>query len=451
MHLDDEKKYPENNYAMKKVYPDETHSISFLLLESALHMHGNHLGSLWIRPDQDSGGDFQDAPLSPGTAGINTLTIGFPSRPIQLAKVLHESSRIFKESDCDPVVANQVVSGIQVSCPTFDESKCRSSRPFCYVVEVKKSPYSKATKTVNEEVAGDEMTQGRVGKGLKSAKNIFSRGNAPEKTEIHTPIAYTLVIHPPLTLENLLPERARFELMHACTRNVLWWGYLEAGERVSIFTVGLDAPILLLINLGFCKTAVGEGALIHHGGGDGHFRAGWNSIQGAMKTSKDRVKKTLTTITESKDYRGARRVAMIQAGRNAETTDGSRKVGHLGSISENDNMELSGGTLPRRGDGFGAEDIASELCVIDSLGQRLTLHVENILGSGGQRRVSVYSPFWIVSSSMVDFIFLLDCTPHLILDPPFLGQHNRAFASISTGQIRSFCGRHCSGPRKRRL
>lgn len=364
-------------------------------------MDGNHLGSLWIKPDQASGGDFKDVPLSPGV-GLDTLTIGFPSRPIQLAKILHESSQFFKDSDGDPLIANQVASGIEVSCPTFDDRKCRSNRPFCYVVEVKRSPFSKTTDNVNKEIAADEIT-GRMEKGLKSAKNMFSWGNAADKIETHAPIAYSLVIHPPLVLENLLPERAIFELMHASTRNVVWWGCLEAGERISVYSVGLDAPILLLLNLGFCKTAVGDGALIHHGGGDGHFKPGWNSIQGAMKTSKDRVKKTLTTISESKDDRGAKRVAMIKAGRSAKQKDGSRKIGQLGSSNENDNFERTEGTLPRRSDGFGVEDIASEICVYDSLGQRLTLHIENILGSGGQRRVSLYSPFWIVSMPRIYF------------------------------------------------
>ena len=56
--------------------------------------------------------------------------------------------------------------------------------------------------------------------------------------------------------------------------------------------------------------------------------------------------------------------------------------------------------MSRRGlDGYGFEDIATEMNVVDSLGQRLTLLIDNTLGSGGQRRVSLYSPFWIVSLS----------------------------------------------------
>ena len=34
---------------------------------------------------------------------------------------------------------------------------------------------------------------------------------------------------------------------------------------MPVHSVGLDAPLLLLVNLGFCRTPVGEGALVHHG------------------------------------------------------------------------------------------------------------------------------------------------------------------------------------------
>jgi hypothetical protein len=81
----------------------------------------------------------------------------------------------------------------------------------------------------------------------------------------HGPIAYTISVHPPFVIVNLLPEKGRFELMHAIRKTVLWFGDLEPGQQVSVHSVGLDAPIMLLLNLGFAKTPVGEGALIHHG------------------------------------------------------------------------------------------------------------------------------------------------------------------------------------------
>jgi hypothetical protein len=54
---------------------------------------------------------------------------------------------------------------------------------------------------------------------------------------------------------------------------------------------------------------------------------------------------------------------------------------------------------------YGMEDIATELIVVDSLGQRLTLHIDNVLGRGGQHRVTLYAPFWIVSATTVHFNF----------------------------------------------
>ena len=354
--------------------------------------------------------------------------------------MLHESSVIFKDSCGDPAIANQVASGIEISCPVYNKSdQIPISRPFCYVVEVKRSPFvrSKSVKT-NAAIIGDGTSPARIGKGF--AKNIFSKNTAPEKADVHGPIAYSLVIHPPLIIENLLPERGRFEIIHAISRSVLWWGSLKAGERVSVFTVGLDAPLLLLVNLGYCRTAVGEGALVHHGGGDGLFKP-WNAFQGAMKTSRDRVKRTLNTIAESKDNRGAQRIAKIKARPTKRPNDsGGRRVNHIG-FKENDRVENSADGFLRRGNGYGLEDIATELSVIDSLGQRLTLNIDNVLGSGGQRRVTLFSPFWIVSASLICTFqtFLLGAlsfTTHLS------GQHNRALVEIQTGKSYLFCCRN---------
>ena len=400
----------DSSFAIDRINPDQVHSIPYLLLESALRLKGNHLGSIWIRPDQAFNDHLKEDSAIPNSPGLST--IGYPSRPIQLAKIVHESSVIFKDSNGDPSIANQIESGIEVSCPIFDSSKSRTSRPFCYVLEVKRSPLVQSTQaeTVKAEAAsvGDSLSPTRMGKGLK-AKTIFSKNQAQEKAEIHAPVAYSLVIHAPIIIENLLPEKGRFEIMDATSRDVLWWGSLEAGERVPVHSVGLDAPLLLLVNIGFCRTAVGEGALIHQGGGDGLFKAGWNAIGSAMKTSKDRVRRTLYTITESKDDRGAKRVGMIQTGNVKRKDHKGKKPGQqlkLGFDTENDMIESShggggggGGGALRRGDGLGAEDIASEVTVIDSLGQRLQLHINNVLGGGGHRHVSLYSPFWIVNTT----------------------------------------------------
>jgi len=44
-------------------------------------------------------------------------------------------------------------------------------------------------------------------------------------------------------------------------------------------------------------------------------------------------------------------------------------------------------------------DVAAETTVVDGVGQRLTLSIENVRGGGGQRRVSLFCPFWIVNTT----------------------------------------------------
>jgi hypothetical protein len=67
--------------------------------------------------------------------------------------------------------------------------------------------------------------------------------------------------------------------MHAVRRNVLWFSDLDPGQQVEVHSVGLDAPLLLLLNLGFCRTPVGEGALVHHGTDPpGGTRGKWSKV-----------------------------------------------------------------------------------------------------------------------------------------------------------------------------
>lgn len=48
---------------------------------------------------------------------------------------------------------------------------------------------------------------------------------------------------------------------------------------------------------------------------------------------------------------------------------------------------------------FDPADIDDETTVVDSIGQRLTLKIDNVRGGGGQRRISLYCPLWIVNTT----------------------------------------------------
>lgn len=44
-------------------------------------------------------------------------------------------------------------------------------------------------------------------------------------------------------------------------------------------------------------------------------------------------------------------------------------------------------------------DVVDEMIVSDGLNQRLTLNIENVRAGGGQRRISVFCPYWILNTT----------------------------------------------------
>ena len=217
------------------VSPGEIFHVPTLLIESSLRQSGSHIGSIWLRPClQGRTNEDLLEPFVGDFAGKGETYVEFSSRPVQLAKIVSESVALFESNNGNDVSQEEAQTGLQVSCPVVMDSKERLS-PFCYAVEVTRSPLVKAP----------------------------PRDGTKER--VHGPVAYTLSINPTFVVANLLPERGRFELMHAVRRTVVWFADLEPGQLVSIHSVGLDAPLLLLINLGYSKTPVGEGALVHHG------------------------------------------------------------------------------------------------------------------------------------------------------------------------------------------
>ena len=66
------------------------------------------------------------------------------------------------------------------------------------------------------------------------------------------------MIHSPVTVECLLSSGAVFEILHATTKRQLWSAWIGPGETKLIHTVSLDVPLLLTINLKYCKTQVSQ-------------------------------------------------------------------------------------------------------------------------------------------------------------------------------------------------
>ena len=412
-------KHLDSDHQMKIVSPNASFHIPLLLLESSLHLEGSHLGSLWIRPTESHKSGLLSSLTSHKSESLEKQTqpsIGFSSRPIQLAKVVHESAVMYEEMHGMATSMSNFKSGIQISCPIV-QSQEESIAPFCYCVEVCRSPVVHSYREFNTDT-GDDSTlsnsAGDVPTSYSKDENMSyssSKGELEEKSKeepkkgsqnhqssyVHAPIAYTLVIHPPIVIENFLPEKGRFELMHATQRKVVWWGDLDTGESAPVHTVGLDAPLLLLINLGFCRTPVGEGVLVHHGSRKAGFfyqQIAWGKIGKAMNTSAMKMKKSLATISETPNERALHRISNISHHGNG-MIEPKRK---LGFDSMNDSEDIGDSNMnDARNVTYSVDDVVTETTVVDSLGQRLTLKISNVMGGGGQRKITLYCPYWIVN------------------------------------------------------
>ena len=251
------------------VEPGESFQVPTLLLERALQMPGSHLGCVWMCPDiRDAKSSFLRSFHAGEESEAKELNVGFSSRPVQLAKVVHESSLIFQSGSGEDIPVEKAKSGVQVSCPTRGIGR-DGHAPFCYAIEVGRSPIVSNRDKEYEEL-GKDLSHGTQAVEKRMGNLVGAEKRAKKTERIHGPVAYTLSIHAPLVVVNLLPEGGRFELMHAIRRTVLWYADLEPGQQIPVHSVGLDAPLLLLVNLGFCRTPVGEGALVHHGADSQH-------------------------------------------------------------------------------------------------------------------------------------------------------------------------------------
>jgi hypothetical protein len=240
----DERKHSETGHATRMEADKSTQNADYslasgecfqvptLLLKSSLHHSGTHLGRMWIKPTEDQ----QLASLDKDLYGIYSVAeVEYSSRPVPFTRLVNESANMFEASRFRGISSSCGASKFQLSCPVTNRSGDRAA-PICYAIEIDRSPI------------------------------VPDRTNAKQATSPkHLPVAYSIIIHPPIVITNQLPCAGRFELMHAVNRSVLWSGDLLPGREVSVHSVGLDAPLFLFLNIGFAKTPVGEGALIHHG------------------------------------------------------------------------------------------------------------------------------------------------------------------------------------------
>lgn len=376
--------------------PGEVFNIPILLMESALEQDNANLGSIWLSPKKDS-------LLFFGNNSDNVVS--YSSKAVHLSRLVEESDEIFTHSS--QYLTDSISTGHLLSCPVMDSSIEETNWPFCYCVEVKRSPLVAPFPGHGSDIAKslDRAKMGHVGcaddpagsrDGELSTSHLNKR-NSVESPEAmnenlqHGPVAYSLVIHPPIVMENLLPEPARFELMIASRRHVVWWYDLQPGESIPVHNVGLDSSLLLLINVGYCRTPNGGGALVHRGTmkyAENNL-TGWGDVPRAAVRGVDKVFSAITNISASQRAIKSSHYASKYITNFQEDESINIHRNHQKEIEEEDTPEFS----------YDLEDVATQTSVVDSLGQRLVLNIDNKLGGGGQRNISVSCPYWIVNTT----------------------------------------------------
>jgi hypothetical protein len=148
---------------------------------------------------------------------------------------------------------------------------------------------------------------GTVNAGGAGGANSGSRVTHQQDGSPYTPLyEYSLLVHPPLVIENLLPHAGAFELADE-GRRALWSARLEPGASVGVYSVGMDTPLLLLLNLSFCRNV--EGVLIH----DGAQYKGGDDDAGADSSSNGAVASGIT-LTDGLGQRVALRIENRRGG-----------------------------------------------------------------------------------------------------------------------------------------
>jgi hypothetical protein len=148
---------------------------------------------------------------------------------------------------------------------------------------------------------------GTVNAGGAGGAGSGSRVTHQQDGSPYTPLyEYSLLVHPPLVIENLLPHAGSFELADE-GRRALWSARLEPGASVGVYSVGMDTPLLLLLNLSFCRNV--EGVLIH----DGAQYKGGDDDAGGDSSSNGAVASGIT-LTDGLGQRVALRIENRRGG-----------------------------------------------------------------------------------------------------------------------------------------
>jgi hypothetical protein len=237
-------------------------SIPLALPRESLTRDPNSLGYLWLQPE-----DMTQTLKELGTNNhyIQPSFVRFSSEPISLMDVVNGKGYLQNNIKVDDRsnMRSSFSAGPTLSC-LVDAKRYGT---------ISEGDGVKRFGTINDDVVRDtpqyinslrlpslnycvELKKDSVA-GIKNKRKKKRNSKKGEEG----PFSYSLVIHPPLVLENLLPCGAIFELRNPQSNISLFRSWVEAGAQLPIFTVSLDVPLVLFVTLRYCHSQ--DGKLVH--------------------------------------------------------------------------------------------------------------------------------------------------------------------------------------------
>ncbi len=319
-----------------------------LLHKSVINSNGSSIGCLFIRPDNN----VIERESGRKVSHMQSVNIDYSREPISLLDIVRKnfessSDDLLFGRDTDQSVEKHVSVMMQLFCDigTRKHSPANANDDLTdnvnrknHAIQSSKLPYFCYNVEIQRH-GGSLENDSKIKKGPEAYLpnlGMYKEKFRGKSSTDFSPVHYTIVVHPPIILENLLPSGGIFELMHATQKVILWSAYIEAGEAKPIHTVTLDAPLMLLLNLRYCKTL--DGTLVH----------------------KPRNNDTSSGI----------------AGKIQKTIEGL--------LDESDDSH---------------QNDDEHLILTDTAGQKIRLNIENSEGGGGQRHISIFCPYWIVNTT----------------------------------------------------
>lgn len=213
-----------------KVTAGETLYVPLALLQrSILASNGASLGAMKVRPADIS---IVRDELNVKN-NMNILRLNYSAEPVEFIHLVEYSYELLRAAATAnakfPEEHLQMVCHVDAQArPLGGRLRERVPKSELPIAPVKLAPFIYNVEVMREGAGADQILRTGAEKTLTNFFKSYLREDLGELRQ--DPLHYSLIIQPPIIIENLLPAAGRFTIINTRTKAVLWSRFLECGE-----------------------------------------------------------------------------------------------------------------------------------------------------------------------------------------------------------------------------